>query len=382
MASLFEQIKQFSYSLGFVLVGVTAPTDLRYFSLYQKWLAHDNQATMQYLASKNAVFLRENPAHIMPTCQSILVLAYPYPLPLQNAEEDLLSIASYAQGVDYHVFLHPLLAQIVQFIHNQYDQPFQSFIFTDSGPLLEREIAYQAQLGWIGKNSCLINQKFGSSFFLSEILLDFPLTVLSKIPQCLPERCGTCCRCIEQCPTHCIQTDRTIDARKCISYLTIENKGEIPLEFRKAIGNHLFGCDICQQCCPWNQKASVSWDISERSYFVQDFFKEGNCKEVFSEADFKTKFSSSAILRAKRRGFYRNLAVVLGNQGRESNIPFLYQLLCDKDALVRQHAAWALGRFQSEAVRSHLEEALQAEQNENVILEIRQAIEFSASSQF
>lgn len=377
MTTLPEKVEAYCHSLGFILVGAIPPVDLQYFSLYQRWIERGCQAGMHYLSGEHALYQRENPCHVMPSCQSILVLAYPYPpTTLADLEKQKFpfSIAAYAQVEDYHLFLPRLLAQIVQFMQEQTDQSFQSMIFTDSGPLLEREIATRAGLGWIGKNSCLINRRFGSNFFLSEILLDFSLVKPTALPEVSPDRCGNCQRCIEICPTHCIQSDRTLDAGRCISYLTIENKGEIPILLRSSLGNHLFGCDLCQQCCPWNQKKSSSSTMQRSPNSPENFLQEISAMDILNEVEFKKKFASSPICRAKRRGFYRNLAVVLGNQKEMSSGPILFNLLHDQDALVRQHAAWALGCMPQRSVRSELKAALQSETEQSVIQEIELAL--------
>lgn len=378
MNTSLDRIKAFCYSLGFELVGVTAPEDLSHFSIYEKWIADGCQAGMYYLATERAIHLRRSPRNVMPSCQSVLVLAYPYPaaaLQGQSSNRTTPSIAAYARMEDYHVFLPPLLEKIVHFIQIQSNRSIESKAFTDTGPLLERELAYQAGLGWIGKNSCLINPSFGSFFFLSEILLDIPLFDEEKDPQFQPDRCGTCHRCIDICPTRCIQDNRTLDSRKCISYLTIENKGEIPLELRAAIGDHLFGCDLCQQVCPWNQKILASSHTPPLPQVLRKDLEQPNSLNILDEIEFKREFASSPISRAKRSGFYRNLAVVLGNKRDVSDIPLLLQLLRDPDTLVRQHAAWALECFHTIQIQQYLKEAFQDEKDERVIREIQKALE-------
>jgi epoxyqueuosine reductase len=377
MNALLEQVTTYCHSFGFSLVGFTTPADMQFFPVYQKWIADGCQAGMQYLAGERALFQRRSPRNVMPNCQSILVLAYPYLTKIfsdQEAEEHFPSVAAYACLEDYHLFLPPLLEKIVQFIQSQVAYPLQSRILTDSGPLLERELAYRAGLGWIGKNSCLINQEHGSFFFLAEILLDMPLDEPESNPAHPSDRCGTCQRCIDVCPTQCIRNDRTLDARKCISYLTIENKGEIPLSLRPMIGEHLFGCDLCQQVCPWNRKALAASKKIAYLQFLLEYFYKPQPSRILNEMEFNQKFHSSPILRAKRRGLYRNLAVVLGNRKDPRYVPTLLALLNDTDALVRQHAAWGLGCFLSDIVRFRLQEALQVEKDETVLLEIKRVL--------
>ncbi|MGV8025083.1 MAG: tRNA epoxyqueuosine(34) reductase QueG [Anaerolineaceae bacterium] len=373
MNTLLEQVKAYCSTLGFNQIGVTTPYDLKHYSIYEKWIASGCQADMHYLDSKHVLFQRKSPRNVMPSCQSILVFAYPYPAITITNQTEMTTppfISGYAHMEDYHVLLPSLLEKVVHFIQAQSGDSIESRIFTDSGPLLERELGSQAGLGWIGKNSCLINKNFGSFFFLSEILLDIPLFAEGEDPGSSRDHCGTCQRCMDICPTHCIQENRTLDSRNCISYLTIENKEEIPLDMRAAIGDHLFGCDLCQQVCPWNQKAIASSSTAVLPQYLQNL----NSSAILNENEFDQKFSSSPILRAKRSGFYRNLAVVLGNKGDPASIPLLLQLLRDSDTLIRQHAAWALGCFHSEFVRTHLKEALQVEENERVSQEIRFAL--------
>ena len=331
---------------------------------------------MQYLSSEHALFLRKNPRNLMPSCQTILILAYPYPpIPLDQKEGSTIPpIAAYACLKDYHLFLPPLLEKITAFIQKETGNPIQSKYYTDSGPLLERELACQAGMGWIGRNSCLINETAGSFFFLSEILLDVSLIEKGQEQSIHPDRCGTCSRCIDNCPTHCIQADRTLDSRRCISYLTIENKGEIPLEMRPLIGDHLFGCDLCQQVCPWNQKIIASSKSGEIPPLLQPYLQNLDSAKIMDAAEFKKIFSDYPLLRAKRKGFYRNLAVVLGNQKDPDSISFLSKLLVDPDALIRQHAAWALGCFRSESIGRILEDALKNETDEKVRQEIFLAV--------
>ena len=378
MKPILDQIKQYCSSLGFDLVEAVAPEPLGHFKIYEEWLAKGYHAEMHYLSSERAVRLRHSAQEIMPTCKTILVLAYRYP-PASNPQPNTLKlkplIASYAQIEDYHTFLVPLLEKVTSFIEALSGEAINAKIFTDAGPILEREVACTAGLGWIGKNSCLINPRFGSYFFLAEILLDIQLRKEEETSFPLPDRCGNCRRCIDSCPTHCIKENRTIDARNCIAYLTIENRGKIPFELRESIGMNLFGCDVCQQVCPWNQKLPL---INHPPGCVDSFpmiMDIVNNSSILDEREFNQKFASSPISRAKRRGFYRNLAVVLGNLHNKATIPLLKQLMADTDSLVRQHAAWALGRFSSQHAEEILQAALAIEQDQIVIKEIRQALE-------
>jgi epoxyqueuosine reductase len=239
---------------------------------------------MAYLATERSRARRADPREILPECRSILVLATPYSPPdialsgtseAREVEAHGLTghIASYAWGEDYHDVLPARMKELVQFIETQVGGPVKHRWYTDTGPILERDLAQRAGIGWIGKNTCLISPKFGSYFLLSEILLDLALEPDSPF---ITDHCGTCTRCIEACPTDCILPDRTIDASRCISYLTIELKDEIPSELRDKIGNWVFGCDICQIVCPWNRFAGEGDDAFREQSPVHTLTEELN----------------------------------------------------------------------------------------------------------
>jgi epoxyqueuosine reductase len=215
--------------------------------------------------------------------------------------------------------------------------------YTDTGPILERDLAQRAGLGWIGKNTCLINPKLGSYFLLAEILLG---TDLEPDPPFPADRCGTCTRCIDACPTHCILPDRTLDARRCISYLTIENKGEIPPDLRTHMDNWTFGCDACQMACPWNRFTEKEFDQSFMPYpdlpnpdLIADL--------MLTPPGFNQKFKDNPVQRARRGGYLRNTAVALGNSGSTAGLPALEEALHNGEPLVRQHAEWALKQIRN-----------------------------------
>jgi epoxyqueuosine reductase len=251
---LKQTIKDKARQLGFVLTGVTIPERPLHYSSFENWLAQGHHSTMDYLATDRSRARRANPLEILPECKSILVLATAYPSPVGRAEgQGEGKIASYARGTDYHEVLPARMKELVQFIEEQAGGPIKNRYYTDTGPVLERDLAQRAGIGWIGRNTCLINPKQGSYFFISEIFLDLEL---EPDPPFATDHCGTCTRCIQACPTECILPDRTLDARKCISYLTIELKDDIPIELRGKMENWMFGCDICQMVCPWNRFAT------------------------------------------------------------------------------------------------------------------------------
>ncbi len=349
MNDLKQLILEEARRLGFVLAGVTTPEPPPHAAAFQAWLAQGRHATMDYLATGRSRERRADPRLILPECKSILVLAVPYSPPVNVRQVPSSApaavpggghqarIAAYAQGDDYHEVLPPRLEALVRFIESQVGHSVANRWYTDTGPILERDLAQRAGLGWIGKNTCLINRQHGSYFLLAEILLDLELEPDAPFTT---DQCGTCTRCIDACPTDCILPDRTIDAGRCISYLTIELKEDIPAELRSPTGDWLFGCDICQQVCPWNRFAAPHGDPAFES-------RSGSQPELIQEleistAEFNRRFKHSPIRRAKRRGYLRNVAVALGNTGTEQDIPALEKALDEPEPLVRQHAAWAI----------------------------------------
>lgn len=348
---LKEKIKARSKELGFSLAGVTTPDPVPHFSTFEQWLASRYHGTMDYLATERSRTHRADPRRIMPDCKSILVLATPYnpPLPLGEGVEvreegEIGQIASYAQGADYHDVLPARMKELVQFIEGQVGRPVQNRWYTDTGPILERDLAQRAGIGWIGKNTCLIHPRHGSYFLLSEILLDLPL---EPDPPFTTDHCGTCRRCIEACPTDCILPDRTLDARRCISYLTIELKEEIPVELREKIGSWVFGCDICQQVCPWNRFAGEGDPVFGTEEPVHALTEEMS----ISKDEFNRRFKQSPVKRAKRRGYLRNVAVALGNTGTIHALPVLQNALNDDEPMIREHAAWAIEQIKNKTNR-------------------------------
>jgi len=345
--ALEQAIKEKARRLGFSLAGVTSPEPPPHLSTFERWLGAGRHGEMSYLADERSRARRADPHTILPECKSILVLAAPYadPEPAQASEATGPSpsgrVAAYAWGDDYHNVFPPRLQELVDFIEEQVGHPVPNRYYTDTGPLLERDLAQRAGLGWIGKNTCLINPKHGSYFLLAEILLGLEL---EPDPPFTTDQCGTCTRCIEACPTSCILPDRTIDARRCISYLTIELKDDIPEELRPLLGEWVFGCDVCQTVCPWNRFASPEGDASfsprpdtPTPNLIQEL--------ALSPEAFNRKFKNSPVKRAKRRGYLRNVAVAAGNAQDEATIPALERAQNDEEELVREHATWALKKL-------------------------------------
>jgi epoxyqueuosine reductase len=332
LKDLKDSIKSKVRQLGFILAGVTSCQPPAHYSTFETWLSDGKHGTMNYLSEERSRTRRADPKQILPECKSILVLALPYRPLTFDLQPSTFRIASYALGNDYHDLIPPRLKQIVEFIEEQIGHPIPNRYYTDTGPILERELAQRAGLGWIGKNSMLINPKTGSTFFLAEILLGIELEPDDTL---ITDHCGTCTRCISACPTQAILPNRTLDARRCISYLTIENKTDIPEELRPFMQNWIFGCDICQMVCPWNRFSAPADSAFE------PLAESQTSDLILSSVEFNQRFKHSPIKRTKRRGYLRNLAVAIGNNGNEIDLPMLQQAMQDDEPLIREHAKWA-----------------------------------------
>jgi epoxyqueuosine reductase len=333
--SLEHLIKEEARRLGFVLAGVTVPDPPEHVAVLEAWLGEGRHGTMSYMSDER----------LMPECSSIIVLAAPYSNPGSStatleaeAPEARGMVAAYAWGADYHDVLTARMRELVGFIERRVGYPIASRVFTDSAPILERDLAQRAGLGWIGKNTCLINPRVGSYVLLSEILVELQL---KPDPPFVTDHCGSCTRCMEACPTDCILPDRTIDARRCISYLTIELRGSIPAELRSKMGSWIFGCDICQMVCPWNRFSRPQGDQA---------FEDGaglaapplQDELALSPVEFKLRFRHSPIRRAKPAGYLRNLAVAAGNSGDRRLLPVLRAAALDGDPVLHEHCEWAI----------------------------------------
>lgn len=369
---LKRAIQQEAQRLGFVLVGVTTPDPPSHIEVFERWLEAGRQGKMDYLAKVSSREKRADPRKILPECKSILVLAAPYyPAQQQPPKRGSGRVAAYAWGDDYHEVLVERLQRLAEHITSACGEPLISRWYTDTGPLLERDLAARAGLGWIGKNTCLINPGLGSYIFLAEILLGIELEPDKPFPA---DRCGSCRRCLDACPTNCILPNRTLDAGRCISYLSIELKEHIPIDLRPQMGSWVFGCDICQQVCPWNRFAKTEGDPAFApcgELPSPDLMAElGLTREGFNQ-----KFKHSAVRRSKRHGYLRNVAVAMGNNPQPEYVNALSTVVeCDAEPLVRAHAAWALGRIGSAESRRALEIALQDEHDPQVLAEIREAL--------
>ncbi|MBI5659322.1 MAG: tRNA epoxyqueuosine(34) reductase QueG [Nitrosomonadales bacterium] len=342
-AALAASIKEWGRALGFQAVGIS-DTDLgEAEARLLAWLARGNHGEMDYMAKHGAK--RSRPDELLPGTLRVISLRMNYYPPgaidawaaLQDGSRAFIS--RYALGRDYHKVLRGRMEKLAGKIRAEIGD-FSYRVFTDSAPVLEVELASKARLGWRGKHTLLLSREHGSWFFLGEIYTDLPL------PPDVPEsdRCGSCVRCIEACPTRAIIAPYQLDARRCISYLTIELKGGIPVELRPLIGNRIYGCDDCQMVCPWNRFAHNS---AEADFAVRHGLDDVALSDLFAwdEATFKEKLAGSAIYRIGHEQWLRNIAVALGNAPRSAEAAAALQTrLQDASYLVREHVDWALQR--------------------------------------
>jgi epoxyqueuosine reductase len=377
--NLRQAVEAQARSLGFELFGVTTPDPPPHFEVLTRWLGAGRQGDMAYLAKERAVQRRADPRLVLPECQSILVLGARYPAsnyPDESSHPGTGSpkgkVAAYAWGDDYHVVLPKRLKALVRFIEEQVGQPVPNRWYSDTGPILERELAQRAGLGWIGKNTCLINPHSGSYYLLCEILLGLSLDPDQPFQD---DRCGSCSRCLDACPTKCILADRTIDARLCLSYLTIELKDEIPKILRSKLGEWVFGCDICQQVCPWNLRFAPA--EGDPSFAPRPGVPEpALINELkLTQEEFNRKFRKSPVKRTKRAGYLRNVATALGSGQVKEAVKPLGRALDDPERLVRSHAAWALGQIDDLEAIGFLEAAGQKEEDPRVREELNKAVQ-------
>lgn len=320
--------------------------------------------------------LRRDPQKLVPWAASVVSVGMNYytPLPRPAVQDGAKGwISRYAWGDDYHDLMNTRLDLLLETIKEICPGPIEGKAFVDSGPVLERDIAGIAGIGWIGKNTHLISPPRGSWFFLGELFLSAELAYDRPIR----DRCGQCALCLKACPTGAFAGPYILDARRCISYLTIELKGAIPRHLRPLMGNHVFGCDICQEVCPYNVKARST---DESSFDPREGLYAPDLIPLLSlsEEEFRRRFRGSPILRAKRRGFLRNVAVALGNLKSPEALPALTKALQDHEPVVRGHAAWALGQIGPAESVEALTERLQVEEDRGVKEEIEEALKQAA----
>lgn len=336
------EIRELARACGFELAGVAAAEPSADRARYHEWAAAGFAGEMRYLTDRRAQ-VRDDPRNLLPSARSVICVGKLYNTPLpystQLHDDSLAWISRYAWGDDYHHTVRRGLERLDGMLRERAAGAYESKLCVDTAPLLERSYARAAGLGWIGKNTCLINQSGGSWFFLGEILTS--LEVAPDAPP--PDRCGTCTRCIDACPTAAIDAvGYALDARRCISYFTIELRGAIPENQRPSLGAHVFGCDICQDVCPWNRRAPAT---DESAFRARHFAPPLDRLAAVTEGEFREMFRETPVERARYSGFLRNVAVAMGNSRLEKFRAPLQKLADSSDPIVAGHARWALGRL-------------------------------------
>ncbi len=383
-AQFVEQVQRQAQVVGFDLCGVTpvGPAQLTELRHFPQWIADGRAGEMAYLAARNdqGQLKRASLEHVAPWAKSVIVCGLNYNTDAVRSidphDPGAGWISRYAwfgttvgastpsgqsQGVDYHDAVLRRLRQVEAAVKQQRGdglrtEDLRTWSYVDTGPLVERVYAKYAGLGWMAKNTCIINEEMGSYFFLGVILTSFAfpadVTEDAAVPPLAADRCGSCTRCIDACPTQAI-TPYQLDASRCISYLTIEKRGDIPEEFRAPMGRHVFGCDICQDVCPWNGKNGAESptrrapvtrapEFQPRPELVNpalDWLAE------MSREDFNRVFKDSPVKRAKYAGVRRNVAIAIGNSGEERFRPQLERMTADEDPIIAEHARWGLRRL-------------------------------------
>jgi epoxyqueuosine reductase len=347
--SLRENVVNLAHKLGFDLCRFARADAAEHESEFRDWIRSGAAGEMNYLPRSEE--RRCDPKLVLPGAKSVIVLALNYFQGDDNGGRSSTTpgsrssplqigrIARYAWGEDYHPLIETKLKAIDRFLSAH--GGIQKY-YVDTGPVLERDHAAAAGIGWHGKSTMLLNQELGTWFFLAEILTTLELS--PDAPQ--TNRCGTCVRCIEACPTGAITAPHRLDARRCISYLTIELKGSIPLELRPLIGNRIYGCDDCLEACPWNRFAAISRDAAFQmkpeiaAMRLRDYL-------ALDEEKFRALFRRSPIRRTKRRGLLRNVCVALGNVGSRDDLPALQTAAADREPLIAEHAVWAISQIEN-----------------------------------
>ena len=348
-------IKKAAVTAGFDVVGIAPVRDFGELAHFPEWISKGYAGEMKYMEARdeNGQLKRASLKSTAPWARSVIVCAVNYntdhPYSAQTHDPRRGWIARYAWGQsDYHdsllAKLRRIEAQMKEFLFREFvPKEITTRCYVDTGPLVERVYAKYAGVGWFGKNTCIINQQQGSWLFLGVVLTSLDLDAAADLPA--PDRCGTCTRCIEACPTDALLAPYQLDATKCISYLTIEKRGEIPPDLRDRMGSQVFGCDICQDVCPWNRRAPAS---SAPEFQPRDglFNPALAWLTEMNEEDFRRTFRGSAIRRAKRAGLRRNALIAIGNSGDTEFLPLLEKIAStDDDPVVREHADWAKAKL-------------------------------------
>jgi len=335
LAERTAKVRELAREAGFDDCRIAPAVEAAHAAEYRAWLENGCHGTMDWMARDPE--RRSDPRVVVPGAKAVIVLAMNYKVAGTRTERG--RIARYAWGKDYHDVIEPKLRALCEQLGLMGGHQ-RSYV--DTGPVLERDFANEAGLGWNGKSTVQIHRRLGAWFFLAVIIttLELELDAPAK------DHCGSCTRCITACPTQAITAPHRMDARRCISYLTIEQRGSIPEEFRRAIGDRIYGCDECLEVCPWNRFAQESQEIG---YAAREFVTgEWDLRDFLAldEAGFRDLFRKSPIKRIKRRGFLRNVCVALGNVGTVEDLPALELAAMDEEPLIAEHAAWAIGEIQ------------------------------------
>jgi epoxyqueuosine reductase len=337
--SLEERIKQRAHELGFDLAGIAAAAEADSFDRFRAWLDEGHAGAMGSL--ERHAEARRHPRAVLPEVRSVVMVAMCYEPANPPHPRPLGRMARYARSADYHDVFRERLNQLLAWVQTV-APGCRGRGVVDTAPLLERDFARRAGLGWFGKNTMLLNKHLGSYFVLGALLLDLDLR---PDPPHEASHCGTCTACLDACPTDAFVAPGKLDARRCISYLTIELKGPMPEELRPGVGDWLFGCDVCQEVCPWNRKAPAATDpaLAPRPELLA--LDPVEILEL-SEEEFRRRFRGTALLRSKRCGLVRNAAIVLGNVGDAAALPALRRPQADPEPTVRDAVRWAIEQIE------------------------------------
>ena len=367
-ASLTDRLKHEARRLGFELAGACPAVAPPGIDRFRRWLDSEYAGEMHYLSDRAEAY--QHPRHVLEGVRSILMLGVNYATVEPAATRvGQGRVSRYAWGDDYHEIIHGRLRELIK-LHRRLCPEASVRGVVDTAPLLEREFARLAGLGWIGKNALLVNKTFGSWLFLAALLTSEELEHDEPLER---DYCGSCRKCLDACPTGALVDAYQLDARKCISYLTIELRGDVPAPLRKATDDWLFGCDLCQEVCPWNRRVTAT---DEEAFKPGSEMNPVELADLFALDDetFRQRFRQTSFWRARRRGLLRNAALVLGNQPHEASLAGLIRGLNDFEPLVRSASAWALGQYGDQAAQQALRERAAVESDPQVKREIDAAL--------